>query len=309
MYLRIIIFLVSSYSAVQYLCAQGTQGSVPISHNPKRVLVDTIVARVNGVNILLSDLLRPQISHDGAPLLTMQEYTAANDSAFKRARTQRIDEEIQFQKAVERKLLPTELDIEKQIARFKQLHGLTKVNDEELERIIQAEGLTLKRYRYQLKRWLAIEKLHQDELSKRLVVTSQEAEAYYQKHKEKQVARYKLALANVDRATLKKKNPSKSDLLNRKDIEWITLPFVEKDKISRELAFVSSMQVGEVSSPIATAQGYQLVKLLEKTDDRYKTFDEQYITIEKALIEQKRAQFAREYVKELRKKAHITYLT
>ena len=69
---------------------------------PKIKLVDKIVSRVNGVNVLRSDLKKIRISKNGRPF-TLQEA---------------MIDELLFQKSIQRKMLPTELDVEKQIVSF-----------------------------------------------------------------------------------------------------------------------------------------------------------------------------------------------
>src|ERR1700689_4938249 len=68
----------------------------------QRILIDKIVARVNGSNILLSDLMLPRISKEGAPY-TLDEL---------------VFEEILFQRAGEMQMLPSVLDIDRHIVAF-----------------------------------------------------------------------------------------------------------------------------------------------------------------------------------------------
>ena len=69
-----------------------------------------------------------------------------------------------------------------------------------------------------------------------------------------------------------------------------------------------SLRKGEVSEPIKQGNSYQLVMLVDKTDNRFKTFEEQEVQIEKELVEQKTEVFLKDLVADLRSDAVIVYL-
>ena len=125
-----------------------------------RVIVDEIVARVNGINILKSDAEMDRIGNNGKPY-SIEEL---------------ITEELMFQKAAERKLLPTKIEVEKQVSAIKAANNLQ--TDEELDKQLKEEGFDLNTYKLQLAKILAGEKLKQIEINEKVVVTSQEVEEY-----------------------------------------------------------------------------------------------------------------------------------
>ena len=135
---------------------------VSLSSLSARILIDKIVAKVNGSNILMSDLQKPQMSKNGL-FFSLQEA---------------VNHELIFQKAVERKLLPTQTDVEKQIVALKIQNGIADVSDEEFKKSLEEEGFTVPEYKNQLAKMLAVERLKQMEFSEKVVVTSQEVEDF-----------------------------------------------------------------------------------------------------------------------------------
>ena len=68
------------------------------------------------------------------------------------------------------------------------------------------------------------------------------------------------------------------------------------------------MNIGEVSAPIKIGDSYQILMLVDKKDRRLKTLDEQYVSIERYLIKEKKDSFVKKFEAELKAKALIIYL-
>lgn len=242
----------------------------------KRVLQDKIVARVNGKNILLSDL-KFRIEKGGASITV--------DEA--------IDQELLFQKAVERKLLATEIEVEKNIVAWKEANGLSSLSEAEFEKRLREEGLTVKKYRYQLSKLLAVKNLRNLELSERVVVTNSEIEKYHKDNPEYSEEKYLLQT---------KITPD--DKLDKHDsIKWIDLDWISEHELVDQMKFVSGMEVGDISKPVRVDQGYQFVKLVKKEESHKRDIKERWVEIEKKIQLKKSEEFEKKYVIELRKKA------
>jgi parvulin-like peptidyl-prolyl isomerase len=265
----------------------------------KKELVDKIVARVNGVNILKSDVDQRRISKSGQPF-TLNEL---------------VTEELYVQKAVERKMWPNDTEIKRQIVNLKIHNGIGHLTDEEFKSELEQEGFTLQEYKYQLGRMLAGEKLKQAECNERVVVTKQEVEQYHKNNPEKIEEKYKLKMRElsekeVDKSGKRVMLKGKDGLVchNVGDSGWDDMGWVEKSNIDKRLAFVSTMQKGAVSKPVKIGATYHVVKLEDKTGARKKTLEERYADIERALQNQKKIQFEKEFESELKKKSFIVHL-
>jgi parvulin-like peptidyl-prolyl isomerase len=255
----------------------------------KREVVDKIVARVNGANILLSDLKISRIDLGG------KRYDIEKA----------IQHELLFQRASERKLLPTALDVQKHIIAWKREHNLVHMTDDEFEKRLKDEGLTLKQYKNQLARILAIRNLRSLEISERVIVTSAEVEAYFKANPEYSDDEYLLQTQIVPAARAESEGAAVKEA---KKMKWIELDWVKKSHLAKKMAFVSDMKVGEVSKPIKIEQGYQLLKLVRKIKGHLETLDERYVKIERHLQNKKMEKFEDEYIDKLRKDASVIYL-
>src|SRR5258707_15686060 len=101
------------------ICSFGIMGaSFAQEEKPsKRWTVDKIIARVNGVNILQSDLKVARMAKEGGKF-TLDEA---------------IVEELLFQRAAEMQTLPTSFEIERQLVSFKMQNNLTELSEQEFE--------------------------------------------------------------------------------------------------------------------------------------------------------------------------------
>ncbi len=247
---------------------------------PKRFVIDKILARVSGTNILQSDLEVPRISKEGA-------FYSLEDL---------ITEELFIQRAVEQHMLPSQLDIERQIVAFKMQNGMADIPEAEFEKQLQLSGFTLKMYKEQLGRLIAVENVKRAEVSEKLVVTAQDVEEYYKKHPSLITEAYHLKVAHF-------KTADKQEESAWEDVGWI-----EKDDLDKQFAFVPSMKKGETSQPVKVGDAYQAVQIVDRRMPRQKTLKECYIDIEKKLYQEKKEKYLKNVEKDIRAKASIVYL-
>jgi len=255
----------------------------------ERILVDKIVAKVNGGCILESDLRNVHIGFES------KKYTL--DDA--------IAQELYFQEAVKKKMIPTVTDVERQIASFKESQNLKKATEKEVEEVLLKYGFTLKRYKADLARYMAINSIISVEIKNRIFVTTQEIEEEFKKNLEWEDEQYilKTCIVSFDKA----KNEKEVLALNAKDFDWIQTDWVTKEDISDEMAFVFDMKKGELSKPVKTANGFQIVELLDKKDRKVKSLDQVAVEIRKKLREAKMEKAEKDLLEELKSRANIEY--
>lgn len=253
----------------------------------KRWVVDKIVARVNGVNILKSDLEKPQIGKEGG-FYSLGEF---------------IDEELLFQRAQEKQLLPSSTDIDRQIVSFKMQLNLNNATNEQFEEHLKEYGFTLDAYRKQLGRMLSVNNTKQAEISEKVLVTSQEVEDYYHHNPESVKATFNLHMAVLD----EDKVDEYKTLVDSSQVTWKDLGFVEADEVDSRYVEATRMRVGEITAPIKVNTKYVLIKLEAKKDGHLLTLAERYGDIEKELQQEKRNSFVQLFQGELRSKAFIYF--
>ena len=264
--------------------AVTTQGAGP------RRMVDRFVARVNGTNILASDLTEGRIEKNLAKL--------SLDEA--------INEELMFQKAVEMKLIPNELDIERRFISIKNHNGFDGQSDEAFEEWFKREtGLTIKKLKRQLIRNAGVDAVRSMYIQEKCFISPQKIEAYCAAHPEYAPEKYALKSAFIDEEQL----DEASQLKEGEVIEWIDLGWIEKPSITQTMKFVTELKVGSSSPVVKTEQGYQIFKLEDKKEERLLTVEERYLDVEKKLLQDEREVLEKELVQQLRNRASLVYLT
>ncbi|KKP24425.1 MAG: SurA domain protein [candidate division TM6 bacterium GW2011_GWF2_28_16] len=256
----------------------------------KKDTVDKIVVRVNGVNILKSDLEKPQIISGGQRMDL--------ESA--------VTQELLIQKASEHKMLATSAEVDKQIASLKIRNGMAEMSDEDFEKELKQEGLTIADYKGQIAKFMAVERLKGAEFSERVVVTAQEVEDFYKKNPSWSEEKYNLQICDLEDKDLDKDGNLIADLSL---LKWEDLGWILKKDLDKSLAVVSGLQKGEMSKPIKTDDSYKMVKVLDRSEKNLRTMDERYTEIEALLQAQKRDVFEKEFEVELKKDASIVYLS
>lgn len=151
----------------------------------------TVAATVNGTKIMLKEVER--VIHQQAEGKEAQ--MSAHDLAQARLQVLGglIQNEVQYQRAEQEKVMPTEEQITSAINEQKQQGGATQ---EEFDRKLKEGGLTNESYREEIKKALAIKAL-QDKYSSKISISDREVEEYYNNNKAQFVNARGVALAMI----------------------------------------------------------------------------------------------------------------
>lgn len=241
------------------------------SSHSKRWSIDKIIRRVNGTNILASDLNRPRISKEGGNY-TLDELTK---------------EELLVQKSAELHMLPSITDINRQLVAFKIQNNLTGMGDDEFEKELQSSGFSLIEYKSQLGRLMATENVRRVELSERLVITTQEIEKFYNENPEYIKEAYHLNICTIPAKNI----DNAQEFVKTTNVLWSDLGMMEKDEIGEQFSFVTTLNPGEYSKVFKMDGQHKIIKLISKQEKRIKTLDERYKEIERKIQDNKRERF------------------
>jgi len=254
-----------------------------------REVVDTTIARVNGVNILKSDLALPRVDK--------QSYTI----------DELVTRELYVQEAAKRKMMPSVVEVEKHVAAYKTSQELTGVDDEKFDQHLKGLGFTLDRYKIELTRHLGVSTLLQSEVRSRVFVTEQEIAAYYKQNPKWQEEQYliKTAIVPFD----EKKNEREMLEVKPQADDWVsTDEWISRSDIADHMTFVVHLSKGQLSPPIKTTYGYQYV-VVDDIKDRYLIpLEERYVEIKNILHEQKMNSFEKDFQQELMSRSVVVYL-
>lgn len=283
----IIMGAITSFLA-HSLAAESLKKAKPLQPS-NRIVIDKIAARVNGVNILQSDLLMPRLDRDGNTL-------SLYDAVF---------EELLVQRAREKHMIPSPADVERQIVALKMANNISHLNDEEFGKQLKEElDISLDQYKGQLSRILAIENIKQAEASEKTFVTSQEIEAYFEQHPEYTTEQYHLKITHFNQEEVK----AYKKLILEKKVTWKDLGWVNKEDIDQQFKGVLKMQPKQVAKPIKSGDKYLVLQLQEKQERRKKTLAERYGDIEKTLQKEKLKKIVEKLEHDLTQQSFIIFL-
>lgn len=152
---------------------------------------NTVAATVNGKNIMLAEVERGVSSQSGGKQAQLSQLEVAQ------ARLQvlggLIQREVLFQRADREKLLPTEDEITAIINQQKQQSGMT---DDDFQKNLTAQNLTIESLREEARKDVAINKL-QDKYSSKISVNDKEVEDFYNSNRDRFVSARGVALAMI----------------------------------------------------------------------------------------------------------------
>jgi parvulin-like peptidyl-prolyl isomerase len=221
------------------------------------------------------------------------------------------------------------------------LSGIKKQNNLEDEQKFQAalkqEGLTLADLRRNLEKSMLVTQVQRAEVNDKISVNDEEARAYYTAHPRDFTTPAELTLrellvevpandrginvAQDDEAKAKAEDLRKR-LTSGEPFARLAAEFsasgskanggligpINHDELDPRLQkILDGMQVGDVSEPLRTQRGYQLLKIESRTETRVKTFEQARGEISNRVAEQKRQVELLKYLDQLREQATVSW--
>lgn len=264
--------------------------SITTSVLPARQLVDTIRARVDGVIITQSMIEEPQITKNGQPF-TLQEA---------------IDEQLWVARAHERKVVPSDEDVERSIIAYKEENNLSDMTAAQADQYLMKQiGMNFLQYRTQLKRHYAVEQLKSMEMRNRSSVSEVEVRSYYDTHPVRIQAEYRIDVATITESQRHEWPKTKA---MASTLGWDSYDWFKHNDVAQHLRVVYDLEKGQISEPITFRDKFLVIRLLDKKEARLQTLTERYGSIEMMLQREKVERGAREIEESLRKNAVIQLL-
>ncbi len=293
--------------------------------------VDRIIAVVNGEIIVLSELR--QISQNYMKQMSEQYKVEAGDEQLREAERrildQLIDEKLVNQEAERLTITISEREIDTAV---KEMQNRNQLNDAQFLAVLADEGLTMPKYREQLKGQMKKVRVIDQEIKSRVQVSKAEIDAYYETHAadfnaepevriqqillvvppesgEKEINRIQAQAESIvskikggedftSLVNLYSQDPSAKaggdmGVFKRGEL----LPAID------EYAF--GMKPGEVSPVIRTEGGFHIVKVLARREPSALSDEERRAEVKDVLFSQKAEELFKEWIAKLRKKAYI----
>jgi parvulin-like peptidyl-prolyl isomerase len=210
-------------------------------------------------------------------------------------------------------------------------------DDAKFQEALKQEGLTMADLRRNLERNMLVQQVQRVEILEKISITDEEARAYYDEHRQEFTSPAEVTLREIlleVRTTDRGVNVAEDDTVREQAQELRKRllsgePFprlageysVAASKAnggligplnSSELApslrdLLAKMQVGDVTEPIRTQRGYQLLKLESRNDAKLRSFEEARGEIGNRIGDQKLRGEREKYLDRLRVQATITW--
>ena len=278
-----------------------------ISSSVYGVVIDKIVATVNGEPVTLSELER--ILH---PVYTRYDQVFEGEELEQyrvRARRELVEQLIEnkliLQKAKSEGISLTEAALEEELAEVKDKFG----SMEEFERALKREGLDLRQYKSELKDQLTVRAMIEREVVPKAKVRPQEVETYYKDHQDEFLAPEEVHLQHIlvkdsrkEIEEIYKQLEAGKDLKDR----WVDLGFMPRNRLKPELDnVVKSLKVGQYSQIIETKVGYYIILLKGSKPPRTLLLSEIWDVLKDKLFKIKLRREHKKWIETLKAKSHI----
>jgi peptidyl-prolyl cis-trans isomerase SurA len=285
-------------------------------------VVDRIVAQVNDEIITMSELEAMTKSIEVASGL---KPTPKEDQALRRQMLESlIDQKLAKAEAKKRGINVSDKEVDQALADFKKRNNIP--NDEALNQALSQAGLTMKELRQRLSDQIQQERIVAVMVQSKVTIPEAEIRRYYDESAKEGGGRNQAHLRVIQLPFPQGGTQAQRDEVRAKaeallkDVQQ-GVPFAEAARKQgapeTDMGFVSlndlnpqlvehlnRLKPKEVV-PIQTAQGFQMVQLLERRSGPVRTYEEMAPEIRRALMRKEMEKYFSDWVKTLREKAHI----
>jgi parvulin-like peptidyl-prolyl isomerase len=210
-------------------------------------------------------------------------------------------------------------------------------DDAKFQEALKQEGLTLADLRRNLERQMLVQQVQRVEILDKISISDEEARAYYDAHRQEFTSPTEVTLREIllevkstdrgvnvaeDDAAREQAEALRKRLLGGEPFPRLAGEFsaaasrsnggligpLNNDELAPALRdLLAKMQVGDITEPIRTQRGYQILKLESRTEAKLRSFEEARGDIGNRIGEQKLRGEREKYLDRLRTQATITW--
>jgi parvulin-like peptidyl-prolyl isomerase len=210
-------------------------------------------------------------------------------------------------------------------------------NEEDFQAALKQEGITLADLRRNLEKQMVWQRVQQNEVVNKVAMTEEEARAYYESHLAEFTSPASVTLREIlvasavdpkginvaaDEAARDKVDEIRARVVGGESFDKLASEVsdsasrsnagligpIKLDDLSSELRkMIEGMKVGDVTPPLRTARGYQLLKLESSTETQTLAFDQARERIAEGVLTGKRQREFVKYLERLRGQAIIEW--
>jgi peptidyl-prolyl cis-trans isomerase SurA len=301
-------------------------------------IVEQVLVKVNGDIISKTDLEQRQVQ-----LLRQRNLQLSDDAALKKALADitpqviadAIDELLLVQRGKELGYKMDDADFNRVVDQIRKENKLDK--DEQFEAALKAEGMTLADLRKSLERQMLIARVQQAEVTSKIGITEEEARAYHAEHVNEFTSAAQVTLREVTIAARKDDRgisvgaeeeakqqieAARQRIVNGESFEKVASevstsasrangglvgPLNKSELAPALVKLLDELKPGDVSQPLRTATGYQILKIETITAEAVLPPEQARDKIADALYDQKRRAELKKYLAKLRSQAIIEW--
>jgi peptidyl-prolyl cis-trans isomerase SurA len=242
---------------------------------------------------------------------------------------QLIDKKLTDQEIEKAGIKVDEQEIDGQIESIKEKNFMT---DEDLRESLEREGLTLKKYRQQMKKRIQRQRLLDYKVKSKLIITREEIKAYYEEHKDQFAETVEYHLRNIilkvpdfagdeeKKETRLRMESLRERLQKGESFETLARLYSESSlaesggdlgrfklaELSQQIQdAIKDLPVGGYTDILSTDQGYQMFFIGEIIKTPGKTFEQASSAIEEELYNNRLDEALKSWLNNLRKEALI----
>ena len=305
----------------------------PLTLAGEQELLDRVVAVVNDEVITQAELdtfLRP-IYEQYSKEYTGDELVKAVNEVRQKILSQMIEDKLVYQEAVRMGIEVKDEEVDKEFVAFKS----KMEKPEELDSILEREGLTMKALRERLKKQAMIRQLQDREIRSKVIVSPSEIEIFFKNNPDQFKAKERVRVRSL---TIKKSEDARAkgltdeaakqriELLSQKiklyrNFDQIVKDFSEDSHAKQEGlgewiergAMIESVDevifktpVGGLTGVVETPIGYHIFRIEAKEAEKVRTFEDVKDQISGYLFQEKSNVRFRDWMEEVKKAAYIS---
>ena len=306
--------------------------AMPLARAGEQELLDRVVAVVNDEVITqaeLDTLLRP-VYEQYSKEYSGQELSKAINEVRQKILSQMIEDKLVYQEAVTQGIEVKDEEVEKEFQTFKS----KMEKPEELDQMLEREGLTMKALRERLKKQAMVRQLQDREIRSKVIVSPAAVEDFFKQNPEQFKAKERIRVRSL---TIKKSEDARAkgltdekakqriELLEQKirlahNFDEIVKGFSEDSHAKQEGlgewiergAMIESVDevifktpVGQITGVVETPIGYHLFRVEAKEPEKVRTLEEVKDQISGYLFQQESNKRFKDWMEEVKKAAYI----
>lgn len=238
----------------------------------------------------------------GAQVVTRSEVMKPNLAGMQQSLDDIIFERLVFLDAKKYNIMPDDDAVDKYLAMVQKENNLTL---DQLKDIFISSGYTYEEGRQQFRILQTVNSMLGLKIHSQVIVPRAQVEAYYREHPVVQEAEYSVQYGFMSYIPEKRDKQEKAlRYMARtgkelKSIEWHDPFWIKQGDVADDKAFIFSLTVGEMSQPVASLNGYEMYRLVDKHDAYTPSLDERYHEIANILRRPVYEQLMEKYKKSL----------